>query len=561
MLLYNKTFLILLILFILPSGGISQNTLGLTNIDLTKSEEGYNLLFPHSQPNVYLLNGCGEIVHQWEDGQEFRPGNIAYILENGNLLKAKKPPIPDSIPTFSGGGSGGIVELRDWDNNLLWDIVIMDSLHRAHHDIAPMPNGNVLITAWERMPIEEVVASGRDTSLFNDIDLWPDFILEMDPIGDSIVWEWHAWDHLIQDFDLSKKNYGVILDHPELIDINYDLRGFGGRGDWMHVNAIDYNEKLDQIIISVPYFNEIWILDHSTTTEQAKGHTGGNAEKGGDIIFRWGNPRAYQQGNEEDQLLFFQHDSHWIDDFVESSHSYYGSIVLFNNRAGVNYSTANILTPEWNASTDSYKMKDGKYLPEDFDQVIFHPDTFAMYSSGLSGVQSLNNENTLITVGRKGYTFEITPDNEIVWEYITPFNSGQPAIQGDTLIINDNNTFRMKRYPANYLGFEGKNLEPKGYIEMNPDTTFCNLSQTAVSKYSLDLQVSIYPNPASDILSVKIDQGGNHTFSIYNLLGLKMLEKPIYNKINEINIEELDLLPGIYLLTINGSYVSKVWIN
>ena len=42
--------------------------------------------------------------------------------------------------------------------------------------------------------------------------------------GGEIVWEWHAWDHLIQDFDSKRENYGDVTAHPERIDINADHR-------------------------------------------------------------------------------------------------------------------------------------------------------------------------------------------------------------------------------------------------------------------------------------------------------------------------------------------------
>src|SRR5207248_2769403 len=48
------------------------------------------------------------------------------------------------------------------------------------------------------------------------------------PHGGEIVWEWHAWDHLIQEFDPQKANYGVVADHPERVDIN-----FAGAGERM----------------------------------------------------------------------------------------------------------------------------------------------------------------------------------------------------------------------------------------------------------------------------------------------------------------------------------------
>ena len=42
-------------------------------------------------------------------------------------------------------------------------------------------------------------------------------INEVEPVcldSGIIVWEWHAIDHLIQDHDSTKANYGVVADHP-----------------------------------------------------------------------------------------------------------------------------------------------------------------------------------------------------------------------------------------------------------------------------------------------------------------------------------------------------------
>ena len=118
-------------------------------------------------------------------------------------------------------------------------------------------------------------------------------------------------------------------DHPELIDINGEgeppkidpaelarLKALGYvpagtkqsdiGSDLLHMNAVAYNVELDQIVVSTPRFNEIWIVDHSTTTAQAAGHSGGRWKKGGDLLYRWGNPRAYSRGTKEQQTLFGQ---------------------------------------------------------------------------------------------------------------------------------------------------------------------------------------------------------------------------------------------------------------
>src|SRR5262249_27826045 len=167
--------------------------------------------------------------------------------------------------------------------------------------------------------------------------LIPDAIFEVQPSGKTtgkVVWEWRAWDHLIQDHDATKANYGDVGAHPELIDVNFGdgalaaivakpeelakLRAIGSVGpatpggrrapvkaDWLHCNSVAYNPDLDQVLVSCPEFNEIWVIDHSTTKDEASGHKGGRSGKGGDLLYRWGNPRAHRAGTVKDQKLFF----------------------------------------------------------------------------------------------------------------------------------------------------------------------------------------------------------------------------------------------------------------
>src|SRR5262249_45333410 len=140
---------------------------------------------------------------------------------------------------------------------------------------------------------------------------WTEAIFEVRPTrpsGGEIVWEWHAWDHLVQDFDRNRKNYGYVAAHPELVDINFNTQ----TPDWLHFNAIDYNPALDQIVVSSRILSEIWVIDHSTTVKEAADHSGGRSGKGGDLLYRWGNPQVYRAGSPADQRLFNQHGVHWI---------------------------------------------------------------------------------------------------------------------------------------------------------------------------------------------------------------------------------------------------------
>ncbi len=396
--------------------------------------EGYTLFAPMRTTTTYLINNSGEVVYTWDSN--YQPRASVYLLENGNLLRTA---FLGTNPTFSGGGAGGRVEEIDRDGNVVWEFEYSSSLHLLHHDIEPLPNGNVLMIAWEYKTAAEAIASGRDPDLVTT-ELWPDHIIEVEPTGASggnIVWEWHVWDHLIQDYDSNKENYGVVADHPELIDIN-----FAGGVDWNHTNSVDYNQEFDQIILSVHAFCEIWVVDHSTTTEEASGHTGGNSGKGGDILYRWGNPQAYRAGSGSDQKLFRQHDAGWI----ESSLPGEGNILVFNNglgRPGTDYSSVDEIVPPVDGNGTYYLAPGSAYGPENQTWIYTAENPGDFFALNISGAQRLPNGNTLICEGPHGVFFEVTPEQDIVWEYENPFPNPYWS-----------NTFKIHRYAPDYPGLE-----------------------------------------------------------------------------------------------------------
>ncbi len=268
-------------------------------------------------------------------------------------------------------------------------------------------------------------------------EMWSEAILELEPVGTNdanIVWEWHLWDHLIQDADTSFPNYGVISDHPELMDINYGNVGGsqgpgGNHADWMHFNAIDYNDTLNQIVISSRTMGEIYIIDHSTTTAEAASHSGGNSGKGGDYLYRWGNPQVYDRGNGSSQQLNSQHGINWI----PANYPGGGHLICYNN----NYQNNNSAVFEINTPVDST----GNY-PINATDAFGPSGPFWMYSGGFhSNVQSgafrLPNGNTLITEADDAHMFEVTSSGSIVWDYTFP---------GNNIMIA-----RAQRYELNYL--------------------------------------------------------------------------------------------------------------
>jgi hypothetical protein len=336
----------------------------------------------------------------------------------------------------------------------------------------------VLVVAAEKKSYAQVLQAGFNQANLDALVtgsngfMLPDYVIEVQPTrpsGGTIVWEWHIWDHLIQDRSASSDNYGVVADHPELVDPNG-----GGSGKikqfWNHVNGIDYNAELDQIVISVRGNSELMVIDHSTTTAEAKGHTGGRQGKGGDILYRWGNAQEYDRGAESDRTLFQQHHTHWIAGGLPGA----GDILVFNNGIGRGHSSVDEIAPPV-TSSGAYTIQSGSAFgpaAPTWTYVGKPPSSF--YSAEISGAQRLANGNTLITSGVNGVLFEVTSSGETVWEYVNPVTTS-PLPQGATIPPDPakddqfmNVVFRVTRYPPDYLGFAGRTLTPLGTIETYP---------------------------------------------------------------------------------------------
>lgn len=471
--------------------------------------EGYTLFSPSLSTATYLVDMEGRVVHTWKS--DLPPGNSVELTEEGQLLRCGRLKNPDFRHAL---GAGGRLRLLEWDGSVAWEWTLSDEQRLAHHDVELLPNGNVLVIAWERKTVDETIAVGRDPDQIGALGLWPDALFEVQPIppaGGEIVWEWHAWDHLIQNRDEAKPNYGDPAEAPHRIDINGGMRtrpltseqqqreaeivqgmkalGYLGndeeqdevpvasggarsrpqRGrDWMHSNCVEYHAGHDLVMLSVRAYDELWIIDHSTTTEEARGRTGGRWGHGGDLLYRWGNPQAYGFGGASERRFFHQHDARWIPE----GHPGEGNALVFNNgeqRPGPPYSSVDEIVLPFDPERGFLREEGKPFGPDEPAWSYTAPDRGSFYSFIVSSAHRLPNGNTLICDGPAGRIFEVTRAGGLVWDYLNPFGPSDAELEAKTsqpaeLALSKalrRGIFRATRIAADHPGLAGKDLSPR----------------------------------------------------------------------------------------------------
>ena len=414
-------------------------------ISFSQVSDGYFLFSPvisfPEENQLYqtvLMDTSGTIIHEWTHSKA--TASTPYLLSDSTLLR----PCKVDPPIFDAGGAGGLIQLISWNNDILWEYEIINIEGSQHHDIDPLPNGNILVISWERKSQAQAMAAGK---VSHTGDLWSEKIIEIQPIyPDSalIVWEWHLWDHLIQNYDENIDNYGSISQNYGLLDINYALISNEGPlppqftdPDMVHLNAIDYNEILDQIVISSRKTNEIYIIDHSITSAEAQSVEG-------DFLYRWGNPSMYDRGNSADQVLYAPHGVNWSSE---------DEIVIFNN--GVNRPAGNFSSVE---IISLPVFENGVYLQVDEEAFIPEMATLSynmnqnFFSPSQGGAFILADGNILITISVMKTILELDESGQTVFEYYHDGNGNLP---------------RAQKYDQNYLSaYISGDINSDSYVDI-----------------------------------------------------------------------------------------------
>ena len=499
-----------------------------------QSFNGFALYNAQGSNTTYLIDENQNIAHTWDMNTECN--YTVALKENGNLVRGTK----GNTSVFSNGNiaaGAGIVQEIAPDGSIVWSFDYADNDHVSHHDLT-LVGDNVLLTAYEKKTSTELNAAGFNNA---SSDKWPTHFVELEPDGNggaNIVWEWHIWDHMCQDTDPNGPNYvSNISDYPELININMiQAQGGpgGGGGDWFHVNGVDYNEDLDQIVFSSRFASEIYIIDHSTTTAEAATHSGGNSGVGGDILYRWGNPSNY--GMTGTQIIDNAvHDARWITDDGRPNGGY---LQVFNN-SGVSNSVSAIdgIETPWDAATNTYLRTPGQAF-EPFSYTTRYECAYS--ASGQSASDRMSNGNIYVNAsggqGGAGVMYEVDAiTGQIIWG---PYNAQSE---------------KGFRYECDYPGI----IALESFIYSNGTISTSCFDVTANIENIITDALTIYPNPTKGVISLRFEtiEIQDIEIQIVNSLGQQIYTNHLNKHIGLVN-EKIDLSSFS-----EGLYFAKITTN
>lgn len=487
-------------------------------LNTDESMDGFLLIeaSKNSSTHQFLINNCGEIVNSWVTGESELH---AKLLEDGSLIYLRN----------------NTLFRKDWDNNTIYTFTAPSEIPfiQLVYEVILLPNGNYLCIVNRGVTNSELIDMGWNFN--NGTPQVTDGIIEIDVETGEIVWEWNIKDHLIQERSEDLGNYGIVADNPHLLDCDavYPV-DFNNYESFM-INGMDYNPELDQIALSVRKVNEIMIIDHSTTTEEASGSSGGNSGMGGDFIYRFGNPQNYGRGDANDRYLFFQHNPNWI---LHGPHA--GKIICFNN--GLERPDVFDIDDRWSAAAIFDPVENGfnYILPSNspFEPVVpgqtydrFSTGNF-FYSSYTSSAKVLANENILITEGVDGRVMELNSAGDLVWEY--------------DLESNQVNLFRTEKYPANYPAFENRDMSSTGQTIEDPSSGYdCNII-SSIKEHFVTSEIELKQSQ-EEITLVHPNQW-DYDFSLFDITGKSL----IFGRSNfgQAHIDMTSFVSGVYVLSI-----------
>lgn len=392
--------------------------LGVQRYDPAKALDGYTCL--HAGRAVWFINNEGNVVHKF-------------------VLKGELPSVmTDSRAFFTTQGwfmskSGS----ESWDaydmNGNLVQRFFGPEGWEMHHSPGQMPNGNIMGIARTPYTREEAIAAGRRPDLIDPDEVFkPDGVIIWDPDG-TIVWTIDMMrDGLLSTVKSYDKIYINVLSNRA--------------SDFQHMNGVGYDEQRNWVVTSNRDQDEILAFDYATK----------------ELVWRWGNPANWDpealypyseveqiEGNSGlDMNDIDMGDQQLAEQHCAKFNPFTHNVTIFNN--GYFPTGVGSLLQEINPDTD---------------EVVFQwpsSPNYQVWASRVGSHQTLANGNHFGNFRERGL-IEVTPEGEVVWEYLFPLASDGPRCFIDVGATGGNP--RMGdgwKFPVDYAGFQGVtfNVDP-----------------------------------------------------------------------------------------------------
>jgi hypothetical protein len=376
-----------------------------TGVTIYDPEKAYNcyVLFDGRDDRGHLIDMNGNDVRSYPySGWPIEMINPAeHDGKKGHVLGQKEP---DAF------NNENVIEM-DWDGNIVWEWGKDAPGGKAgqDHDLARLPNGNTLILGYFPRVVPEI----------SDEPVRDQNIYEVTPQGE-LVWQWSAIDHREQ-LGIAQEDIGLLLDskvrnrRTGLLALN-NMHPLGPN-KWHR--AGDERFHPDNLMIDSRDGNFVAIIEKST----------------GDIVWLTG-PR-YPGSQDMSKRKFTgavprpldqtcgQHDAHLIPDGCPGA----GNVLLFDNGGYSGWPPVYHFL--WQATRILEIDPNTRDIVWQYDASSSGDQVWTFFSYFMGGVRRLPNGNTLICETIHGRIFQVTPDGEIVWEYVCPIFVGPERKEGE----------------------------------------------------------------------------------------------------------------------------------
>jgi len=407
---------------------------GTTIYDPDQAWSGYIVFHPPGDHGAVLIDMNGTELRHWRDFPSSQ--GAMRVLPGGHVISGDvaREPHQETVALIQQTWDGEEVwrfdraeQVQTEDGETIWSA-------RQHHDwqrqgsavgyFAPdsapsTSGGRTLILAHKNVMAPAV----------SDKRLEDDYIYEVSWDGE-ILWEWLASDH-IEEFGFSEAARNALYRN-----VSWDEERQSA--DWFHINSLSYVGENrwydagdarfhpDNIIISSRHANIVAIIDRA-----------------GAVVWRIGPDYRESPAMRELGQISGQHHPHIIPKGLPGA----GNMMIFDNGGRAGYGAPNPSALEGVNTITRYHSRVVEIDPVTLEKVWEYSmpgsTSFYFFSYNVSMAQRLPNGNTAITEGAAGRLFEVTTENEIVWEYILPYFNANGN--------GRNNTYRAYRVPYEWI--------------------------------------------------------------------------------------------------------------